>query len=105
MLIEVSTIYDPTQPVETIGMAVANRIVDALQSVPQDESVRVSLAGVRGAGSSFYNVVLRGVEKWVGMQALETRVRFEFDLKPQEFVFGQSLRALRAERRSSGSRS
>jgi hypothetical protein len=104
MLISVAEIYDPALPVEAVGTKVANRIVDALQSTSSEESVRVSLAGVRGAGSSFYNVVLRSVEKWVGMQALETRVRFEFDLKPQEFVFGQSLRALRAERHAAGAR-
>lgn len=101
MRIEAINNYDSTRPFDQEAISLANRIIDALQHIPNTEQITVSFAGVRGAGSSYYNVLLRGIVDWAGMDIFEWRIRFEFDLKPQEFVFGQSLRALRAEKQAS----
>ena len=71
--------------------SVAAKVLDALSS----SDVVVDLHGVRGVPSTFFNIVLLAVTNHAGFEALETRVRFQFDSPAQESVYRSSLQAVR----------
>jgi hypothetical protein len=98
MIIHAAETFDPTLPVQEVGLKTGNRVVSALEATGSDGVVTVSFRGVRGAGSSYFNVLLHRIVDWTGLDQFERRVNFEFDLPSQKFVFDQSLRAIRKSR-------
>lgn len=65
-----------------------------LVELKADRSVIVSLAGLRGAPTSYFNLILRRLVDEVGEAAMRTRVAFEFDSPVQRLVYERSLAAI-----------
>ena len=57
----------------------------------------MSLAGLKGLPSSYFNPILRAVREALGLTPLQRRLRFEFDSPAQELVYERSLRAVQTE--------
>lgn len=72
--------------------ALAQQVVRVLE---QGRTVRISLAGVKGLPSSYFNVLLEHIVQLTGFDAIGERVQFEFDSRPQQVVFARSLEAIR----------
>jgi hypothetical protein len=65
--------------------------VDLLRAGP---SVEVSLRGLRGLTSSFFNVLLARVRDELGEEAVVSRLKFLFETKAQQLAYRSSLGAL-----------
>lgn len=70
------------------GLLLAARISAALTA---GEAVEVSLAGMRGLSSSYFNVILGTLVEGFGLPAIENRVRFVFDSQAQQQTYRRSL--------------
>jgi hypothetical protein len=79
---------DPDGSVVRSGVAVADA---ALKALEEHDAVVVSLEGLKGAASSYFNVFLRRIEEGCGLAEIGEHIRLEFDSKIQEMVFERSL--------------
>ena len=66
----------------------AEAIIDSLEA---HERVVVSLKGLRGVSSSYFNVILRNLVSSIDLAAVEERTEFQFDSLAQEMVYQRSL--------------
>lgn len=57
-------------------------------------AVSVSLVGLRGITTSYFNLVLRRIVKSIGFESLSERVTFEFDSSLQRLIYERSLQAI-----------
>src|SRR6266576_6354148 len=56
--------------------------------------VRVSLKGMKGLSSSYFNPILARIKRNFGLDILGDRLIFAFDSKAQQTVFDRSLAAV-----------
>jgi len=70
------------------GVALADAALKALET---SEVVIVSLKGLKGASSSYFNVFLRRIEEGCGLTEIREHIQLEFGSKIQEMVFERSL--------------
>ena len=82
---------DPNGSIVLSGRLLGDAALRALASSP---SVRVSLAGLRGLPSTYFNEFLRIVAEGLGRGHL-ARVVFDFDSPVQRQVYERSLSAVR----------
>jgi hypothetical protein len=75
--------------VESAGL-VARRVVEALQS---GESVVVSVRGLRGVSSSFFNVLLDAAEKALGSKLDNGQFTVETETTTQRTIYDRSYAA------------
>ncbi len=74
----------------------AGRFADELvRNLRDGRSVNVSMEGMRGVASSYFNVVLQRITKELGIEALD-RLRFQWDSTAQKVVYQRSLKSLLA---------
>ena len=85
---------DPSRPVTETAEVVAGAVLRGLDS---GGSVTVSVRGVCGVPSSFFNVILKAVQQHVGGRVDPARLGFEFDSKLQEMIYQRSLDAVNAQ--------
>lgn len=72
----------------------AGAIIDTLGV---HDRVVVSLMGLRGVSSSYFNVILRNLVSSIDLAAVEERIEFQFDSMAQEMVYQRSLLSFREE--------
>jgi len=70
------------------GVAVADAALEALET---SEVVIISLGGLKGASSSYFNVFLRRIEEGCGLVEIGDHIQLEFGSKIQEMIFERSL--------------
>jgi len=68
---------------------------ELVRNLRDGRSVNVSMKGMRGVASSYFNVILQRITKELGIEVLE-RVTFQWDSAAQELVFQRSLKSLLA---------
>ncbi len=87
-------LFDPAKPVAESAIALSDRILKDLSGgVP----ISVSFSGVRGAASSYYNIVLHRIKTTFGVEILRTipaRIEWRFDSDAQRTIFDRSLKAI-----------
>lgn len=59
--------------------------------------VEVSLVGMKGVSSSYFNLLLRMMIEAMGLEQLKKRIRWRFDSPLQESVFERSWNAISKE--------
>jgi hypothetical protein len=79
---------DPNGSVVRSGIALADATLRALESA---NSVTISLRGLKGASSSYFNVFLRRIEEDGGLAEIGQHIHLEFGSKLQEMVFQRSF--------------
>ena len=89
---------DPGGSVVRSGIALADATLRALE---EGDIVRISLKGLKGASSSYFNVFLRRIEEECGLEEIGRHILLEFGSGVQEMVFQRSLQS-RGPRRPSG---
>jgi hypothetical protein len=91
---------DPDGSIVKSGIILADAAVKALE---EHGRVRISLRGLKGASSSYFNVFLRRMEEQCGLAVVGDNVLLEFGSKVQEMVFERSFDSLkRGPRKPSG---
>jgi len=73
------------------GMALAEAV---LRELDEGFMVRVSLSGVKGASSSYFNVFLRRIDEGCGLTEIGRHIHIEFGSRIQEIVFKRSLESM-----------
>lgn len=74
----------------------ASILADALIGPLQEGmDVEVSFAGIKGASSSYFNVLLGRLADVFGIDVIDRQIRFQFDSEVQKQVFGRSLESLK----------
>jgi hypothetical protein len=91
--IETLTFINPAVPIVDTAQAVGEMVAKELR---RGSSVVVSLRGVRGASSSFFNVLLRLAQDASDGTLDHARLAFDFENQVQRLVYEKSLAALRA---------
>ena len=86
--IAASDYVDPNGSVVKSGIMLADAAVKALE---EHGCVRISLKGLKGASSSFFNVFLRRIEEECGLAEIGDHLLLEFGSKVQEMVFQRSF--------------
>ena len=86
---------DPNGSVVRSGVALAEA---ALRALEQSGTVRITLKGLKGASSSYFNVFLRRIEEECGLAEIGRHIQLEFGSNIQEMVFQRSFDS-RAPRR------
>lgn len=81
---------DPTRPVIECASRVAN---DAARLLRSGATVIVSVVGVRGVSSSFFNVILSAVAEALSNDFSDGRFSVETETPTQTLVFKRSLDA------------
>jgi hypothetical protein len=79
---------DPNGSVVRSGIALADATLKALERA---SSVTISLKGLKGASSSYFNVFLRRIEEDGGLAEIGQHIHLEFGSKLQEMVFQRSF--------------
>lgn len=88
----VATDYvDPDGSVVKSGLRLADAVLCALGEA---ESVIVSLAGLRGASSSYFNVFLRRIYEAAGRDVLDSGITLEFASALQREIYDRSRQAV-----------
>ncbi len=87
--------FDPSKGWVEAGVLLANRVIEALDS-SSTSTVIIDFSGLRGAGSTYFNTLLRRIGEWLGPQSLETRLSYMTASQPQKIVFQQSLKAVQS---------
>lgn len=95
-LIAATDHLDPSGSVVKSGVALAEA---ALRALERAGTVRISLKGVKGASSSYFNVFLRRIEEGCGLAEIGEHIQLEFGSRIQEMVFQRSLES-RAPRKA-----
>lgn len=73
------------------GLLLAEAIISAMNS---GKHVTVSLVGLKGAASSYFNVMLRRLDEACGLTAYKEQVKVVFDSIVQEMMYKRSLDSL-----------
>ena len=77
-------------------VATAGRLADELVRHLRDgHSVHISMSGMRGVASSYFNVILKRITEDLGIKALD-RLHFQWDSAAQQVVYQRSLKSLMA---------
>jgi len=79
------------------GIALAEAVLDALNT---NGRVVVSFAGLRGASSSYFNVLLRRIQEGCGLAEIGDHIVLEFGSSIQEMIYQRSLDAISKRPRS-----
>ena len=87
-IIAASDHLDPNGSVVRSGVALAEAVLSALE---QSGTVKISLKGVKGASSSYFNVFLRRIEEGCGLAEIGRHILLEFGSNIQEMVFQRSF--------------
>jgi hypothetical protein len=72
------------------GMALADATLKALE---ESGAVEISLANLKGASSSYFNVFLRRIEEECGLAEIGKHIHLQFGSKIQEMVYNRSFDA------------
>ncbi len=88
MFIVASEHVDPEGSVVKSGIVLADATLRALE---ENDTVTISLKGLKGASSSYFNVFLRRIEEECGLAEIEDHIHLEFGSKIQEMVFQRSF--------------
>jgi hypothetical protein len=96
-MIDATLYFDPERDVRESGVLLANRVIEAVLTAPAGAQVAVTFAGVRGAASSFFNILLYRVAQHCGVGVLDSRLHFEFSSNAQRTVFTRSFEAVKRE--------
>jgi len=99
--VKASDFVNPNGSVVDCAQMVAAEVASALRS---GDNVRVSVRGLRGVSSSFFNVILATVGDAIGSQLTDARFDVETETEVQKLVYRRSLEAF-MKRASEGSRS
>lgn len=83
---------DPDGSVVKSGFMLADAAVKAIE---EHGRVRISLKGLKGAPSSYFNVFLSRIEEQCGLAEIGDHVLLEFGSKVQEMVFRRSFESRR----------
>lgn len=86
---------DYCNPAEAPVENAARLLEAAVKELRRGAGLVVSFAGLRGASSSYFNVVLQGLVGACGPGGVEQRVRFEFDSDAQRLIFQRSFESVR----------
>lgn len=79
---------DPDGSVVRSGVALADAAIRALE---KGGSVSISLRGLKGASSSYFNVFLRRIEEACGLGEIGRDIHLEFDSSVQEMIYQRSF--------------
>lgn len=86
--IEATDHLDPDGSVVRSGVALADAVVRALNEAG---SVTISLKGLKGASSSYFNVFLRRIEEACGLAEIGRHIHLTFESNVQRMVFERSF--------------
>jgi hypothetical protein len=101
-MIEAMAVIEATQFLHPRGLIVdsasllAKEAISRLRSEPE---IEISLVGINGTSSSYFNTILRTLLQAEGLDlaAVSRRVKFRFESKAQEHVFLRSWQSVSAE--------
>ncbi|HTW93998.1 MAG TPA: hypothetical protein VMD30_04330 [Tepidisphaeraceae bacterium] len=89
---------DASKFLDKQGLAVESALLLAtavLDHLGRGETVEVSMVGMRGVPSSYFNVLLSRIVDGFGVGAMDGRVTFRFDTRTQREIFHGSLESVR----------
>lgn len=76
-------------------VASAGRLAAAiLQALQHHATVKVELSGIRGATTSYFNMLLRELRSGLGAAPFDQRIEFAFASRLQSDLFDRSRRAV-----------
>jgi len=90
-VLDASNYIDPKDSVVASAVMLADAVVDALVT---REAVIVDLRGLRSVSSSYFNMLLSCVARRSGIEAVRTRLGFEFSSMAQKSIFDRSFDAV-----------
>ena len=79
---------DPNGSVVKSGIAMAEAALSALEEAG---TVRITLKGLKGASSSYFNAFLHRIEEGCGLAEIGKHIHLEFGSNIQEMVFQRSF--------------
>jgi hypothetical protein len=95
------TIIAAQEYIDAGGSVVRSGIMLAdavLQVVESGRIADIDFQGLKGASSSYFNVLLRRIEEGCGLPALDEQVRFTFSSKIQKMIYERSLESIKRSR-------
>ena len=98
--VQATQFIDPSGSIVKSATAVGAAVLEQLD---KGSDVVISLAGMKGVSSSYFNLVLQAIVERHGAAVLNSRVRFAFNSPAQDVVYQKSLRAVQSLPRSSAS--
>ena len=75
------------------GVILGDAVLDVLNK--EKKKVRVSLLGLKGASSSYFNVFLRRINEGCGVDEIGETIELEFDSNVQRLMFERSHDSMR----------
>jgi hypothetical protein len=90
-LVEAKNYLDPEGSIVVSAALLADVVLGKLNA---GEDVTISLLGLRGLPSSYFNTILLPLVEAVGIAAVRQRVRFQIESEVQRQVFQRSLDAV-----------
>jgi len=90
-LLKADSFTDPNGSIVRTALSLADASLVKLQA---GDDVQISLDGMRGLPSSFYNTLLLRLIQALGVEAVRRRVTFQFDSNPQREMYQKSLDAV-----------
>jgi hypothetical protein len=94
MIAEAKDYLDSNGLIVESASLLAEAVISRLQ---KEQEVEISLAGIHGTSSSYFNTILRTLVEVEGLENVSRRVKFRFDSKAQEHVFGRSWASIQAK--------
>ena len=92
MTINVTNIIRDHPQITDSAIVAARQVVEAIQQ--NQFPITISLQGVRGVPSSFFNALLFEIHQAAGLKHFQNnQIRFEFDAPSQEAIFNRSFKA------------
>lgn len=91
--VEAQPYADPTRTAEQNATALAAVVLKALR---KGQAVEVSLKGVRGTSSTFFNVLLAQIVEGVGLATLREHVTFVCETTTQSLALARSMEVVAA---------
>ncbi len=101
-VVQSSSFIDGTRPVVECAGKIADDVVLLLD---QNKRVVLSVRGVRGVSSSFFNVILSRIRDAVGARIEPTRFTVDTDTQTQRLIFERSMKAFFPDQDSGASAS
>ena len=91
MILKAVDYLDAAGSIVNSGAMLADR---ALAALGAGQPVEITLAGMRGVSSSYFNILLKQLLDGVGLATFNQRVKFGFDSGVQEQMFRRSFESL-----------
>lgn len=85
---------DFLNPQDTVVQSAEMLAARVVERAGQASQITISFVGLRGASSSYFNVLLKNLNDTIGKADLLTKIRYRFDTSAQRMVFGRSWQGI-----------